>query len=445
MQRRTLFRAAGILAALPALTRRALRGAAARDPLDVYKRLGLRPIINAAGTYTHLGGSLTPPEVIAAMNDAAQGYVPIRDLTKATGERIAQLTGNEAALVTTGAAGAIFVGTCACIAGGDPDKAKRLPFTDGMKNEVVTQKLHLTGWTRQCEAAGARMIDVEHKEQMERAINGRTAMLYFLVADKHFGTYRDQPDAPGGKVSLAECVAIANAARIPILVDAAAELPPAENLSAYTNQGVNLVAFSGGKGLRGPQNAGLLLGRKDLINIAATFQSPYSGIGRDLKIAKETMIGMVAAVERYVKVDHASEWKEWARQIDYMRGVLDKVSGVETGYVPKEITNHVPRLWVKWDEKAFNFSREDCFKALHDGDPSIVPLRTPMGVTIVPWMMASGQEKIVAQRLREVLEQARKSAGSRPLRTEAELARGFGMDNPIDEWDPNGDGLKGGL
>jgi len=440
MQRRTLFQAAGLIAALPAFARRAL-GARGGDPLDVYKRLGLRPIINAAGTYTHLGGSLMPPEVIAAMNDAAQGYVPIRDLTKATGERIAQLTGNEAALVTTGAAGAIFVGTCACIAGNDADKAKKLPFTEGMKNEVVTQKLHLTGWTRQCEAAGARMIQVEHKEEMERAINERTAMLYFLVADKHFGQYRDQPDAPGGKVSLAECIAIAKAARIPLLVDAAAELPPPENLSTYTKQGADLVAFSGGKGLRGPQNAGLLLGRKDLIDIAATFQSPYSGIGRDLKIAKETMIGMVAAVERYVKVDHAAEWKAWARQIDYMRGVIDKVPGVETGYVPKEITNHVPRLWVKWDEKAFNFSREDCFKALQEGDPSIVPLRTPMGVTIVPWMMVPGQEKIVAQRLREVLERARKSAKLRPPRTEAELARGFGMDNPIDEWDPDGDGL----
>ena len=383
-----------------------------------------------------------PPEVIAAMNDAAQGYVPIRDLTKATGERIAQLTGNEAALVTTGAAGAIFIGTCACIAGDDPDKAKRLPFTDGMKNEVVAQKLHLTGWTRQCEAAGARMIEVEYKEQLERAINGRTAMVYFLVADKHFGTYRDQPDAPGGKVSLAECVAIAKTARVPILVDAAAELPPPENLSAYTKQGVDLVAFSGGKGLRGPQNAGLLVGRKDLVNIAATFQSPYSGVGRDLKIAKETMIGMVAAVERYINVDHAAEWKEWARQIDYMRDILGKVSGVETGYVPKEITNHVPRLWVKWDEKAFNFSREDCFKALQDGDPGIVPLRTPMGITIVPWMMAPGQEKLVAQRLREVLEHARKSAGSRPPRTDAELAAGFGMDNPIDEWHPDTDGLR---
>jgi L-seryl-tRNA(Ser) seleniumtransferase len=150
---------------------------------------------------------------------------------------------------------------------------------------------------------------------------------------------------------------------------------------------------------------------------------------------------MVAAIERYMKVDHAAEWKSWASQIDYMRGVLDKVPGVETGYVPKEITNHVPRLWVKWDEKAFNFSREDCFKALQEGNPSIVPLRTPMGVTIVPWMMVPGQEKIVAQRLREVLEQARKSASARPPRTDAELAAGFGMDNPIDEWDPDADGI----
>jgi uncharacterized pyridoxal phosphate-dependent enzyme len=441
MERRSIFRAAAFVTALAPFARRAL-GTPARDSLDVYKRLGLRPIINAAGTYTHLGGSLMPSEVIGAMNNAAQGYVPMRDLTKAAGERIAQLTGNEAALVTTGAAGAIFVGTCACIAGDDVDKANRLPFTEGMKNEVVAQKLHLTGWTRQCEAAGARMIEVENKEQMERAINGRTAMIYFLVADKHFGAFRDQPDAPGGKVSLPECIAIGKAARVPILVDAAAELPPPDNLSAYTKQGVDLVAFSGGKGMRGPQNAGLLLGRKDLVDVATKFQSPYSGIGRDLKISKETMIGMVAAVERYVKVDHKAEWKEWARQIDYMRSVVGKVPGVETGYVPKEITNHVPRLWVKWDEKSFNFSREDCFKALLEGEPSIVPLRTPMGLTIVPWMMAPGQEKIVAQRLREVLDQARKFARSRPPRTEAELARGFAMDNPIDEWDPNNDGLR---
>jgi L-seryl-tRNA(Ser) seleniumtransferase len=440
MQRRSLFSFAGVVAALPAFAQRVL-GAGTRDPLDVYKRLGLRPIINAAGTYTHLGGSLMPPEVIAAMNDAAQGYVPIRDLTKATGDRIAKLTGNEAALVTTGAAGAIFTGTCACIAGDDPDRAKRLPFTDGMKNEVVVQKLHNTGWTRQCEAAGARLIEVEYKDQMERAINGRTAMLYFLVADKHFGKYRDMVDAPGGKVSLTECIAIAKGTRVPLLVDAAAELPPPENLSSYTRQGADLVAFSGGKGLRGPQNAGLLVGRKELVEIAATFQSPYSGIGRDLKIAKETMIGMVAAVERYMQVDHAAEWKSWAAQIDFMRSVIDKTPGVQTGYVPREITNHVPRLWVNWDEKAFNFSREDCFKALQEGDPSIVPLRTPMGLTIVPWMMVPGQEKIVAQRVREVLERARKTAGARPKRSEAELAAGFSMDNPIDEWDPAGDGL----
>lgn len=408
---------------------------------NVYTRLGLRPIVNASGTYTHLGGSLMPPEVLDAMNEAARQYVPIRDLTKATGDRIAQLTGNEAALVTTGAAGAIFVGTCACIAGNDPDRMKHLPFTDGMKNEVVVQKLHNTGWTRQCEAAGGRMIEVEYKDQMERAINGKTAMVYFLVADKHFGEYRDRLDAPGGKVSLAECVAMAKKARVPLLVDAAAELPPVENLSGYSKQGVDLVAFSGGKGLRGPQNAGLLVGRKDLVDMAALYQSPYSGIGRDLKIAKETMIGMVAAVERYMKLDHASEWNSWKAQIDHVKSVVDQVSGVESGYVPKEVTNHVPRLYVKWDEKAFNFSREDCFKALQDGDPSIVALRTPLGVTIVTWMMVPGEEKIVARRLKEVLEHARRTAHERRPRSDAELAAGFGMDNPIDEWDPNGDGL----
>jgi L-seryl-tRNA(Ser) seleniumtransferase len=310
-----------------------------------------------------------------------------------------------------------------------------------MKNEVVVQKLHRTGWTRQCEAAGARLIEVEFKDQLERAIGGRTAMIYFLIADKHFGQYRDQLDAPGGKVSLPECIAIAKAARLPLLVDAAAELPPPENLSTYTKMGADLVAFSGGKGLRGPQNAGLLLGRKDLVDKAALYQSPYSGLGRDLKVAKETMIGMVAAVERYMKVDHAAEWNLWKSQVDHIKSVLDKVPGVQTGYVPKEVTNHVPRLWVQWDEKAFNFSRENCFKALQEGDPSIVALRTPLGVTVVTWMMDAGEEAIVAQRLKSVLEKAKKTADLRPRRAESELARGFGMDNPVDEWNPHEDGL----
>jgi L-seryl-tRNA(Ser) seleniumtransferase len=382
-----------------------------------------------------------PPEVIDAMNDAAKHYVPIRELTVAVGERIAKLTGSEAALVTTGAAGAIFVGTCACIGGDDPDKMKRMPFTNGMKNEVVVQKLHNTGWTRQCEAAGARMVEVEFKDQLERAINGRTAMIYFLVADKHFGKFRDQLDAPGGKVLLDECITISKATRVPLLVDAAAELPPPENLSFYTKQGVDLVAFSGGKGLRGPQNAGVLLGRKDLIDMAMLYQSPYMGLGRDLKVSKETMIGMLAAIERYLKVDHEAEWNFWKSQVDLIKREIDKVPGVETGYVPKEITNHVPRLWVKWDEKAFNFSRDDCFKALEEGEPSVVALRTPLGVTIVTWMMAPGEEVIVARRLKEVLEKARRTASTRPSRSETELASGYGVNSPLGEWSPHKDGL----
>ena len=441
LDRRRFFTWAGTLGVGTRFSRLTFAAAPQRPSGNVYTRLGLKPIINASGTYTHLGGSLMPGEVIDAMDEAARQYVPIRDLTKAVGDRIAQLTGNEAALVTTGAAGAIFVGTCACIAGNDPDRMKHLPFTDGMKNEVVVQNLHNTGWTRQCEAAGGRMVEVEYPEQMERAINGKTAMIYFLVADKHFGTYRDRLDAPGGKIPLEQSLAIAKKARVPLLVDAAAELPPPENLSGYTKQGADLVAFSGGKGLRGPQNAGLLVGRKDLVDAAALFQSPYSGIGRDLKIAKETMIGMLAAVERYVRLDHAAEWNSWKAQVDYVKNAIKGISGVEADYVPREVTNHVPRLYVKWDEKSFNFSREDCFKALQEGEPSIVALRTPLGVTIVTWMMAPGEEKIVARRLKEVLEHARRTAQQRPRRTDAELAAGFGMDNPIDEWDPNGDGL----
>jgi L-seryl-tRNA(Ser) seleniumtransferase len=431
----------GLLGALPGVRTIAPALAARSDAesSQVYRRLGLRPIINAAGTYTHLGGSLMPPEVVDAMLDAGRHYVPIRDLSRAVGERIAQLTKNEAAIVTTGAAGAIFVATCVAIAGDDESKRNRLPFTAGMKNEVVCQNLHQTGWTRQCEAAGARIVPVEFKDEMERAITGKTAMLYYLVADKHFGQDRDRLDAPGGKVSLEECIEIAKRTRIPLLIDAAAELPPNDNLWKYTQLGADLVAFSGGKGLRGPQNAGLLVGRKDLIEKAHQFQSPYSGIGRDRKVSKETLIGTLAAVERYVNLDHEAEWKRWKDQVDHVKEQLSKVPDVETGYVPAWVTNHVPRLWVRWPEKEWRFSWDDCFRELQQGEPSVVPLRTPMGVTIVTWMMEPGQEEIVARRLKEVLTAAGEGASKRAAITDPK--GDWQLDNPIDAWQEGADGL----
>src|SRR5260221_6924438 len=299
----------GMLGALPGGQRLAMAMAAknSRNSMKVYTRLGLRPIVNASGTYTHLGGSLMPPEILEAMNDAARHYVPIRDLTKATGEEIARLTGVAGALVATGAPGGIFCGTCASIAVDDPEKMKRLPFTEGMKNQIVLQKLHNTGWTRQCEAAGGRIVEVEEKDQMERAIGNQTAMIYFLIADKHFGQYRDRLDAPGGKVSLEECIRISKAARVPILVDAAAEVPPFDNLSAYTKMGVDLVAFSGGKGVRGPPKHRVLLGRQKLVDPAAPVPSPHNGLGRDFKNSKETNIRNAAPFQRPMKKDQAQE------------------------------------------------------------------------------------------------------------------------------------------
>ncbi len=425
----------GLLGALPG-GRRLAAAVAARsgeNSANVYTRLGLRPIINAAGTYTHLGGSLMPGEVVDAMVDAGKHYVPIRDLSQAVGKRIAELTDNEAAMVTTGAAGAIFVATCASIAGDDPDKRKSLPFTDGMKNEVVCQNLHRTGWVRQCEAAGARVISVEYKDEMERAITGKTAMLYYLVAEKHFGTHRDRLDAPGGKISLEECIAIAKRTRLPLLIDAAAELPPHDNLTRYTKMGADLVAFSGGKGLRGPQNTGLLVGRKDLIENAKYFQSPYSGIGRDLKISKEALIGTLAAVERYVQLDHEKEWNRWKAQVDHVQAALAGIDGVETGYVPKWVTNHVPRLWVRWPEEKWRYTWDDCFQELRAGEPSVVPLRTPMGITIVTWMLDPGEEAIVAKRLQEVLAKASRTASAR-AGISSPKGSGWQLDNPIDSW-----------
>jgi L-seryl-tRNA(Ser) seleniumtransferase len=198
--RRGFFTNAGLIGALGALPggqriAAAMAAKATQESMKVYTRLGLRPILNASGSYTHLGGSLMPKEVTDAMSDAAKHYVPIRDLVKATGERLVQSTWKPGSLVTTGAAGAIFVVTAVCIAANDPEKMNKLPFTDGMKNEVVVQPLHVAGWTRQCEAAGARLTVVEYKDQMERAVNERTAMIYFLVADKPVGAQSDVPNA----------------------------------------------------------------------------------------------------------------------------------------------------------------------------------------------------------------------------------------------------------
>jgi L-seryl-tRNA(Ser) seleniumtransferase len=266
----------------------------------VYEALGIEHIINATGTVTNLGGSIMPPEVVAAWADAAKNFVNLVELQDKVGARIAELIGVEAALVTTGAAGSILLGTAAVVTRGDPKFIKRLPDTTGMKNEVILQKSHHSGYDNQLTDVGVKLIDVEKAEDVARVVNERTALMFFMnVAE------------PQGQIKRAEWVELARRHQVPAFIDAAAEVPPVERLTEYNRMGFELVAFSGGKGLRGPNDTGLLLGRKDLIEAAKKNTNPHAPtIGRMMKVSKEDMIAQLAAVDRFVHLDHKAEWRE---------------------------------------------------------------------------------------------------------------------------------------
>src|SRR2546426_631888 len=273
----------------------------------IYTRLGIRPLINGVGVVTHLGGSLMPPEVVEAMDQAARHFVPLTELQKKVGARIAELLGAPAAMVTCGCASAITLGTAACVAMGDQEKLRRLPDTTGMKNEIVQQKSHRGGYEQQMLLVGTKIIWVETLEELDRAINDRTAMMFF---------YNEME--PEGQIKRDEWIRVGKQCGVPTFNDAASDIPPVERLSQYIREGFDLVAFSGGKALRGPQCSGLLMGRMDLIDAAIPATSPYASIGRGMKVGKEEMVGLLAAIERYLKVDHDAELKELDSRVQYM-------------------------------------------------------------------------------------------------------------------------------
>jgi len=401
---RRIFLVAGSL--LPVFGRRLLavprgEGSARKSP-NIYERLGVRTRINAKGTYTFLTGSLMPPEVAKAMEEASQHYVWILELQQAVGEKIARMLGVEAAMVTSGAAGAIMLGTAACITGTDPEKILRLPDTTGMKSEVIIQKSHRNAFDHAIRNAGVKLVVVETLEELESAISEKTAMMYFLN------------DAQSrGKVGLKKFVEVGKRRGVPTFNDAAADVPPPSHLSDYNKMGFDLVAFSGGKGLRGPQCAGLLLGRKDLIEAALLNNNPHEDtLGRPCKVGKEEIVGMFVALERYLKVNHDAEWKDWEARLDVIEKAVSSVPGVRTGHFVPEVANHVPHLSVQWDEAAFGLTQAECAKQLEEGEPSIVCLAAEytQGLSVTPFMMMPGEEKIVARRLKEILSVAQKKA-----------------------------------
>jgi L-seryl-tRNA(Ser) seleniumtransferase len=366
---------------------------------DVYTRLGVRPLINGMGTVTVVGGSLMAPEVRQAMEKASQFFVDVPDLQKKAGAAIAEVAGVPAAMVTAGAASSITVATAACITRGDSRRYAALPDTEGMPNEIVQQKAHRSGYEAQMRVTGARIIWVESREEAERAIGPRTAMMFFLNKNDEMG-----------RIGRAEWIEIGRKHNIPLFNDAAADVPPSSRLSSCVKEGFDLVAFSGGKGLLGPQCAGLLLGRQDLIEAARPAISPAGGIGRGMKVGKEEIIGMLAAVERYMKTDHDAEIRMLQGRVDEMIRALSAVKGVKAEVMVPKIANQVPHLSLAWDAAEKRLSAQDVVRQLREGEPPIAILPAgPAGVTVSVWMMRGDEHRIVTRRLREVLGGATRS------------------------------------
>jgi len=368
---------------------------------DFFAELGVRPIINAAGTYTKFGGMLTHPEVVAAIAAASDRYARLEDVHLAVGARIAALLECEAALVTSGSAGALTLGTAACLTGEDPERIQRLPDLAGLKSEVVIQRAHRFLYDHAVRACGVRLVEVDTHDELERAITAQTAMLLFL-----------NKAAPSGRIPAAEFVAIGKRRGVPTLNDAAADVPPVDNLFTYTRMGFDLVVFSGGKGLGGPQSAGLLLGRRDLIAAARLNTAPYSDtLGRGLKVSKEEVIGMMVAVERYLRRDHDADWQTWEAAVSVLRSALEPLPNVQAERFIPAIANQVPHLRVRWRADPGEPMASVATK-LRDGDPSIevVPAPSEEGtLEIASWTLRPGEAEIVARRLREIL--ARRGTG----------------------------------
>lgn len=383
----------GALGSLPLAPR--LSAAAGGAKRDVLNELGVRKFINAAGTYTMLTASLMPPEVMEAMTAASRHFVNLTELQDAVGKRIAELLKCEAAMVTSGAAGALTAGTAGILTGKDQKKIQQLPDLTGMKSEVLIQKSHRYGYDHAVRACGVKMVEVETAAEFERAVSEKTALaLFFNDAD------------PRGQIKLEEFVRLCRKHRIPSFNDAAADVPPVENFWKYTQMGFDLVTFSGGKGICGPQSAGLLLGRKDLIEAARLNTSPYSdSVSRGMKVNKEEMVGMLVALELFVKRDHAAEAREWDRRVDVIVKAARKVAGVTTEVVVPPIANRTPHLHLRWDEKTVRITPPEVMKELRAGTPSIeaCPATSKDSLVFTVWMLKKGEEQVVARRVREIL------------------------------------------
>ncbi|NKB69856.1 MAG: aminotransferase class V-fold PLP-dependent enzyme [Candidatus Latescibacteria bacterium] len=362
------------------------------DALQIprYEDIGVRPFINCVGTITTLSGSLALPQVRQAMTEAAQHYVIIDELMEGVGARIAQLMQCEWGLVTAGCAAALSQVTAACITGDDADKRARLPDTTGLKNEVIVPSGHRMGYERAVSAVGTRFVEVATEAELEAAYNDRTAMI-FVFGDA----------AERGAIDFEKLTASGRAHGVPIFVDAAAERPDAPNW--YLERGADAVAYSGGKCLRGPQVSGLVLGRKDLLQAAFANGCPHGSIGRPMKVGKEEIMGLLAAVEQWMVRDHQAEWREWERRLEVIAQTVEAFPSVTTSIRQPGRSNVAPHMTISWDPDQLGIDGATVSQQLAAGQPRIEMRGGNDSLSINPYMMEDGEEIPVARRLQEVL------------------------------------------
>lgn len=385
---------------------------------SVYERIGVQPVINCRGTYTVIGGSLELPEVTAAQQAAAQHYVQLDELADGVGARLGELTGAEWGLVSAGCAAGLAHVTAACIAGGNPDLHVRIPDLTGFpKDEVVIPAHSRNEYDQAVRSVGVRIIEVSTVQEFLAALGPRVAMVYVLAG----------PNAETGPLTYDTIYPAARERSIPVLVDAAAEILTIPNV--HLQRGATLVGYSGGKCLRGPQSAGIILGRKDLLKAAWVQSAPHHGHGRTMKVGKEEAVGMLAAVEAWTKRDHKAEWAMWMSWMNHIAGQVSSIDGVTTSIEEtKELSNQSPVLNIVWDTDKVGVSGSDIEHTLFTTEPRItlfgrgargrnhdVPANKT-GVSITAYMMRPGNEKVVAERLNQLLS---KAAGTKLVRDTA--------------------------
>lgn len=361
---------------------------------DLFKELGIRTFINARATLTLMTGSLMQDEVIDAINSSSKRYCMLDELQDKVGAKIAELCHAEAATVTSGAFSAIMLGTAGVLSGNDPAKAAMIPHLEGsgMKTEVILQKGHNIGYYQAIKNCGVTMVWVETREDLDRAINSKTAMMAFMNCNTN-----------AGQIKHKEWLEVAKKNNIPALIDIAADVPPIENFWKFNDMGFDLVCLSGGKAIRGPQSSGVLMGRKDLIAAARINASPRgSTIGRGHKVNKEEILGLYVAIEKFIRTGD-EEWKFWLKQIAHIENAVKNIKSVKTRIFVPEIANSTPNLEISWDPTILAVTGKEIQERLSKGEPGIELNAGKNNISLVTFIMVPGEEKIVAARIKEEL------------------------------------------